>query len=104
MSHGSDIAIHVAGLGKMYKVYRKPSDMFWEVMTRRCRHHDFWALRDVSFDVERGEVLGVIGPNGAGKSTLLQALLCKASLPPDRLRYLPQVNLPLPRNSPHRAA
>ena len=69
-----DAAIAVRGLGKMYKVYAKPLDIVAELVTRRCRHREHWALQQVTFDVPRGQVVGVIGRNGAGKTTLLRII------------------------------
>lgn len=61
-------------LGKTYKVYSGPWDRVLEGVLRRPRHREFVALSDVSFELPRGEGLGVVGENGAGKSTLLKML------------------------------
>jgi lipopolysaccharide transport system ATP-binding protein len=70
----SDVVISVRNLGKIYHLYDKPSDRLKQAFLwgRKQLYKEFWALRDVTFDVRRGEVLGLIGRNGAGKSTLLQ--------------------------------
>jgi ABC-type polysaccharide/polyol phosphate transport system ATPase subunit len=67
-------AIRVRNLSKMYRVFGKPSDIILEMVTRKPRHTQFWAIQDVSFDVERGQVVGIIGRNGAGKTTLLRII------------------------------
>ena len=74
--------ILVQGVSKVYRLYRRPVDRIRELFLFGGRRlgQEFWALRDISFRVERGETLGIVGPNGCGKSTLLA--IVSGILPP----------------------
>ena len=68
--------VSVKNLTKVYQLYNKPIDRLKEAINpfRKNYHRDFYALNDISFDVEKGESFGIIGENGSGKSTLLKIL------------------------------
>jgi len=72
----SDIAIEVDGVSKCYRIFDQPKDRVLQLLARNKRRYfrEFWALRDLSFQIRRGETMGIIGRNGAGKSTLLQLI------------------------------
>ena len=70
----NEFAIRVKHLEKMYKLYNKPSDRLRETLGLRVPVKEHYALKDVSFDVKRGETVGIIGTNGSGKSTILKII------------------------------
>jgi lipopolysaccharide transport system ATP-binding protein len=77
----SDV-ITVCNLGKSYRIYDSPAARLKQALWRGRRQYfrEFWALRHITFNVKRGESLGIIGRNGSGKSTLLQ-LICGTLTP-----------------------
>jgi len=80
----SDIAIKVENLSKCYPIFDTPRDRLKQMIIPRLQrafglhpskyYREFWALRDFSFEVKRGETVGIMGRNGSGKSTLLQVV------------------------------
>lgn len=89
-SESSDVVIRVEGLSKHYQIYDTPRDRLKQFVLPRLQHlarrpmrqyfHEFKALDDISFEVRRGETVGIIGRNGSGKSTLLQ-IICGTLAP-----------------------
>lgn len=72
----AETVIEVTGVGKSYHMYERPSHRLLQALAgkRRSFYKDFWALRDVSFSIRRGQTVGIVGRNGSGKSTLLQMI------------------------------
>lgn len=78
----SELAIRARGLSKCYPIFDHPQDRLKQMLSfgRHKYYRDFWALKDVDLDVNRGETVGIVGRNGSGKSTLLQ-LICGTLMP-----------------------
>ncbi len=72
----NDIAVSVRNVSKKFRLFASPKERLIEALHpfRKRYHREFWALRDVSFDIQRGQTIGILGRNGAGKSTLLQII------------------------------
>ena len=72
----SDPAISLTNVSKCFQIYDRPRDRLVQMLTRgrkgACR--EFWALKNVSFEIAKGETVGILGRNGSGKSTLLQII------------------------------
>jgi lipopolysaccharide transport system ATP-binding protein len=78
---GEEIAISLNNVSKCFRRYDRPVDKLKEIILPNKNYsQEFWALRDISFQVMKGETVGIIGRNGAGKSTLLQ-LICGTLTP-----------------------
>jgi len=71
-----NLALCVDNVSKQYRTYARPGDRLKESLTRGHlrRHKEFWALQNISCEIEKGSTVGIVGPNGCGKSTLLQII------------------------------
>jgi lipopolysaccharide transport system ATP-binding protein len=78
----SEIALSVINVSKFFPVYKNPRDRLKQILRgdRLKSQNEFWALRDISFELKKGETIGVVGRNGSGKSTLLQ-IICGTLAP-----------------------
>lgn len=70
-----EIVIKVSNVSKCFDIYEKPLDRLCQFFSKKKKlYKEFWALKNISFTVHKGEAIGIIGRNGAGKSTLLQVI------------------------------
>jgi len=76
MERDEDIALSIKDVSKCFHIYNSPRDRLAQALwgSRRKLYKEFWALKDVSLEIKRGETVGIIGRNGSGKSTLLQII------------------------------
>ncbi len=70
----SSVVINVQHVSKRFEIYRRSLDLLWSLVSSRVPHKEQWVLRDVSLQVQKGEIVGIVGQNGAGKSTLLKII------------------------------
>lgn len=81
----NEVVIDVNNISKCFEIYNKPSDRLKQFVSSgmgldRKYYKEYWALNNISFQVQRGETVGILGGNGAGKSTLLQ-IICNTLTP-----------------------
>jgi lipopolysaccharide transport system ATP-binding protein len=78
----SEVVISCSGLGKAFQLYRHRNDQLKQILFGRWKrfYKQHWVLRDISFEIRKGECVGICGRNGAGKTTLLQ-LICGITYP-----------------------
>src|SRR5690554_3459359 len=76
----SEVAISVRNVGKTFRMYKRPQDRLLQRFSRKPRFTEFHALSGLTFEVKKGETVGIIGRNGSGKSTLLQ-MICGTLTP-----------------------
>jgi len=75
-------AVSLQNVSKKFRLFSSPKERFWEALHpfNKQYHREFWALKDITFDVPKGTTLGIVGRNGSGKSTLLQ-IICSVLRP-----------------------
>ncbi len=79
---GDALAVSVQNVSKKYRLFNSPKERLWETLHpfNKKYHREFWALRDIDFQIPKGATVGIIGRNGSGKSTLLQ-IICSVLKP-----------------------
>jgi lipopolysaccharide transport system ATP-binding protein len=73
-AQNAPVVLRVKGVSKEYRLYASPRERFKALFSSRARHRSHWALKDLNFELKRGQCVGVVGDNGAGKSSLLKLL------------------------------